>query len=103
VLRRALAIFLVPFAASCATPKTIDMACDNPSNPKDSPTFVIDNVNSHVAGATRVWTFNEHTIEWQDKLGYTYSLDRDTGQMHRVYPRFNVGYMFDCHPTARHY
>jgi hypothetical protein len=103
VLRRALCVLSTALCASCATPKTISMACDNPSNPKDSPSFVIDNVNGRVNGATRMWTFNEQAIEWQDELGYTYSLDRESGQMHRVYPRFNMGYMFDCHATGKTY
>lgn len=101
--RAALALGILALCASCAAPQTIHMACDNPSNPKDSPAFVIDEAHSHVVGAVRMWTFNEHTIEWQDQLGYTYSLDRDAGQMHRVYPRFNVGYEFDCHETGRSY
>jgi len=100
---RALLLLMILLTSSCAAPKTISMACDNPSNPKDSPSFVIDNVNSRIDGATRVWKFDERTIEWQDTLGYTYSLDRESGQMHRVYPRFNMGYMFDCHPTGRTY
>ena len=89
--------------AACAAPKTVTMSCDNASNPKDSPSFVIDNVNHRVDGAVRMWTFDDERIEWQDHIGYTYSLDRKTGQVHRVYPRFNTGYMFDCHPTAKTY
>lgn len=104
MLRRLLALSLAALCGACASaPKTIDMACDSPDSPKDAPRFVIDNVNQRVDGAVRMWTFNEHTIEWQDKLGYTYSLDRATGHVHRVYPRFNMGYEFDCRETGRKY
>ena len=100
---RLAAIFSLALCAACAAPKTISMACDNPSNPKDSPVFLINNVEKRVDGAVRMWTFNDSTIEWQDHLGYTYSFDRKAGELHRVYPRFNVGYDFPCRRTGATY
>ena len=71
------------------------MICDNQSN-KEKVAFEIDSRNARIAGATRIWTFNKSTIEWGDSLGYTYSLDRKSGLLHRVYPRTNTGYTFEC-------
>jgi hypothetical protein len=102
--RRILALLVVALCAACAsTPKTVTMACDNPSNPKDSPSFVIDNVNGRIVGATQMWSFSDAKIEWLDEKGYNYFFDRQTNQVHRTYPRLNVGYLFDCHPAATTY
>ena len=104
-MRRGALAFLVVLSASCASapPKTVSMACDNPSNPKDSPSFVIDNVGSRVVGAVQMWNFSAAKIEWLDDKGYNYSFDPQTKQLHRVYPRLNIGYLFDCHATAQTY
>jgi hypothetical protein len=104
-VRRALAL-LVAACAACAAdapPKSVAMECDNPDNPKDRPSFVIDNVEGRVVGAVQMWNFSAAKIEWLDDKGYTYSFDPQTRQLHRVYPRLNVGYLFDCHATRQTY
>ena len=59
----------------------------------------IDERNAMVTGAAKLWTFNDSRIEWRDRIGYTYSLDRKDGLLHRVHPPTNTGYTFQCRET----
>jgi hypothetical protein len=79
--------------------ETLVVTCQNPIKPKEPIVLEIDPRNAVVTGATRLWTFTESRIEWRDRLGYTYSLDRKDGLLHRVHPPTNTGYTFQCRET----
>ena len=72
------------------------VTCQNPMKPAAPIVLEIDERNAVVTGATKLWTFNASRIEWLDRLGYTYSLDRKDGLLHRVHPPTNTGYTFQC-------
>lgn len=75
------------------------VTCQNPLKPAEPILLQIDERNAVVTGATKLWTFNASRIEWRDRLGYTYSLDRKDGLLHRVHPPTNTGYTFQCRET----
>ena len=72
------------------------VTCQNPLKPAEPIVLQIDERNAVVTGATKLWTFTESRIEWRDRIGYTYSLDRKDGLLHRVHPPTNTGYTFQC-------
>jgi len=75
------------------------VTCQNTLKPAEPIVLQIDERNAVVTGATKLWTFNASRIEWRDRLGYTYSLDRKDGLLHRVHPPTNTGYTFQCRET----
>lgn len=77
------------------------VTCENPIKPSEPIVLEIDQRNAVVTGAVRLWTFNDARIEWQDRLGYTYSLDRKDGLLHRVHPPTNTGYTFQCRESRK--
>ena len=81
--------------ARTATERLV-VTCQNPVKPAEPIVLEIDEHNAVVTGATKLWTFNASRIEWLDRLGYTYSLDRKDGLLHRVHPPTNTGYTFQC-------
>lgn len=100
-LRRLAAIVFSVVASCAAAPRALVVTCENTVEPARPITLEIDLKTAQAFGARRVWTFNKSTIEWLDDLGYTYSLDRKTGLVQRVYPRTNSGYTFQCAETYR--
>lgn len=78
---------------------TLVVTCQNPLKPAEPIVLEIDERNAVVTGATKLWTFNASRIEWRDRVGYTYSLDRKDGLLHRVHPPSNTGYTFQCRET----
>jgi hypothetical protein len=97
-----LAAIVFSMVASCAaSPRALVVTCENTVEPARPITLEIDLNTAAALGATRVWTFNNSTIEWLDELGYAYSLDRKSGLVQRVYPRTNTGYTFQCAETYR--
>ena len=97
-----LAVFVLAntqaFGQSKARPaaERLVVTCQNPLKPAQPIVLEIDERNAVVTGATKLWTFNASRIEWLDRLGYTYSLDRKDGLLHRVHPPTNTGYTFQC-------
>jgi hypothetical protein len=75
------------------------VTCQNPLKPAEPIVLQIDERNAVVTGATKLFTFTESRIEWRDRIGYTYSLDRKDGLLHRVHPPTNTGYTFQCRET----
>jgi|SRR3954464_722996 len=80
-------------------PGTLVVTCQNPLKPAEPIVLEIDERNAVVTGAAKLWTFNDSKIEWLDRIGYTYSLDRKEGLLHRVHPPTNTGYTFQCRET----
>jgi hypothetical protein len=81
--------------ARTATERLV-VTCQNTVKPAEPIVLEIDERNALVTGATKLWTFNASRIEWRDRVGYTYSLDRKDGLLHRVHPPTNTGYTFQC-------
>src|SRR3954465_8505956 len=74
--------------ARTATERLV-VTCQNPVQPAEPIVPEVGERDAVVAGAPKLWACNASRIEWLDRLGYTYSLDRKDGMLDRVPPPAN--------------